>query len=95
MFVSLQSIESSKIDNLLQLNQALIVLQTNVLQLHEECHSYEGSMPGLFQSAAGQDYRFIYNSVIDKAASVACSVKSIVNLYTLQTADRFSADRFS
>lgn len=76
-------------DNLLQVNQALMVLQENSLQLHEECNSYELNAllglhpkPQLNSHASSQDYRFIYNSVIDKAAEVASSVKMIVSHYS-------------
>ncbi|KAH9402828.1 glycerophosphoinositol permease [Tyrophagus putrescentiae] len=80
-------------ENVLQVNQALMVLQENAIRLHEECNSYElnallGIVPKPLPSGknslqnSSQDYRFIYNSVIDKAAEVASSVKVIVGHYS-------------
>lgn len=88
----LKSIESSNMDNLLQLNQAFILLQGNVIHLNELCHSYENRPPPIprYQhnnstSNHQENNRFNYNKVIDKAAEVASSVKSIINLYNIQT----------
>ena len=73
---------------MLPVQQALNVLKSNALRLHDECNSYELNTlaNNLYHkpptSAANQDYRYIYNSVIDKAAEVAASVKAIVNLYS-------------
>lgn len=79
-------------DNLLQINQSLVALQTNALRLHEECHSYEmNTLPNIYHKQStnshtfNQDYRFVYNNVIDRAADVASSVKAIVNLYTVHS----------
>ena len=75
-------------DNLLKVNQALMILQDNALRLHEECNSYElNALLGMhpkpqLNSHNSQDYRFIYNNVIDKAAEVASSVKVIVGHYS-------------
>lgn len=87
----MQSFGGGKVDNVLQVNQALMVLQENAIRLHEECNSYElnallGIVPKPPSNKSGlnssQDYRFIYNSVIDKAAEVASSVKVIVGHYS-------------
>ena len=82
----MQSLGTAKVDNLLQVNQALMILQENALRLHEECNSYElNALLGIHpkpQINSSQDYRFIYNSVIDKAAEVASSVKVIVSHYS-------------
>lgn len=66
-----------------------MVLQENAIRLHEECNSYElNALLGIVPKPSSkslnpsQDYRFIYNSVIDKAAEVASSVKVIVGHYS-------------
>lgn len=91
-----ESIESSNMDNLLQLNQAFIVLQGNVIHLNELCHSYENRPPPRYQHSNStpnhkENNRYNYNKVIDKAAEVASSVKSIINLYNIQTATTATA----
>mgnify|MGYP006938789734 FL=1 len=83
-------------DNLLQLNQAFIVLQGNVIHLNELCHSYENRPPPRYQHSNStpnhkENNRYNYNKVIDKAAEVASSVKSIINLYNIQTATTATA----
>jgi len=87
LLIYLQSLGSSRVDNLLQVNQALVILQENALRLHEECNSYElNSLSNNYHrpqlNSTNQDYRFIYNNVIDKAADVASSVKIIVGHYS-------------
>jgi len=82
-----ESLGSSRAENLLQVNQALMILQENALRLHEECNSYElNSLTNNYHrpqlNSTNQDYRFIYNNVIDKAAEVASSVKVIVGHYS-------------
>ncbi|XP_027197446.2 ARF GTPase-activating protein GIT1 [Dermatophagoides pteronyssinus] len=85
-----ESIESSNMDNLLQLNQAFTLLQGNVIHLNELCHSYQNRPSLRYQHSNStttnhhENNRYNYNKVIDKAAEVASSVKSIINLYNIQ-----------
>lgn len=77
-------------DNLLQLNQAFTLLQGNVIHLNELCHSYQNRPSLRYQHSNStttnhhENNRYNYNKVIDKAAEVASSVKSIINLYNIQ-----------